>query len=45
MPTFLLHIKADLENIAKIEVLPDHRYCVDVSCLGCVLLLRRRLDC
>jgi hypothetical protein len=31
MPTFLLYIKADLENISKIEVPAGGRFCVDVS--------------
>jgi hypothetical protein len=31
MPTFLLYIKADLENISKIEVPEGGRFCVDVS--------------
>lgn len=31
MPTFLLYIKADLENIAKIDVPLGHSFCIDVS--------------
>jgi hypothetical protein len=31
MPTFLLYIKADLENIRKIDVPLGHSFCIDVS--------------
>ncbi|KAF6266137.1 hypothetical protein COO60DRAFT_1475747 [Scenedesmus sp. NREL 46B-D3] len=31
MPTFLLYIKADLENIAKIDVPLGHSFCIDVK--------------
>lgn len=31
MPTFLLYIKADLENVSKIEVPDGGRFCIDVS--------------
>lgn len=31
MPTFLLQLKADLENISKLEVPLGYRFCIDVS--------------
>eukprot|EP00882_Tetradesmus_deserticola_P007366 GHRQ01007760.1.p2 GENE.GHRQ01007760.1~~GHRQ01007760.1.p2 ORF type:complete len:163 (+),score=60.18 GHRQ01007760.1:249-737(+) len=31
MPTFLLYIKADLENIGKIDVPLGHSFCIDVK--------------
>ncbi len=37
MPTFLLYIKADLENISKIEVPEGGRFCIDVSSIATAL--------
>eukprot|EP00879_Flechtneria_rotunda_P010158 GHRR01010619.1.p1 GENE.GHRR01010619.1~~GHRR01010619.1.p1 ORF type:complete len:164 (+),score=32.79 GHRR01010619.1:95-586(+) len=31
MPTFLLYLKADLENVAKLEVPLPYRFCIDVK--------------
>jgi hypothetical protein len=31
MPTFLLYLKAELENVSKIEVPEGGRFCIDVS--------------
>lgn len=31
MPTFLLYLKSELENVSKIEVPEGGRFCIDVS--------------
>jgi hypothetical protein len=47
MPTFMLYIKADLENIAKIDVPLGHSFCIDVSTIATQVVdcAERHLHC
>lgn len=42
MPTFLLYLKAELENISKLEVPEGGRFCIDVSDTSSTAAARRQ---